>query len=90
MQDRYAKTKTSIYQTRWVVENRTFSAARLPASIFIDMNNDKYQTRLARIPAIVYPEELPIAAKRDEIARAIAAHQVVVVAGETGDRKSVV
>ena len=52
------------------------------------MNNDKTQARLARIPAIVYPEELPIAAKREEIARAIAAHQVVVIAGETGSGKT--
>ena len=52
------------------------------------MNPDKYQSRLARIPTIAYPEELPIAAKREEIARAIAAHQVVVVAGETGSGKT--
>ena len=48
------------------------------------MDSNKTQARLARIPTIVYPEELPIAAKRDEIARAIREHQVVVVAGETG------
>ena len=52
------------------------------------MDHSKTQTRLARIPAIVYPEELPIAAKREEIARAIAAHQVVVIAGETGSGKT--
>ena len=52
------------------------------------MHNPKTQARLARIPAIVYPEELPIAAKREEIARAIAAHQVVVIAGETGSGKT--
>ncbi len=52
------------------------------------MNPDKTQARLARIPAIIYPEELPIAAKREEIARAIAAHQVVVIAGETGSGKT--
>ena len=52
------------------------------------MNLDKTQARLARIPAIIYPEELPIAAKREEIARAIAAHQVVVIAGETGSGKT--
>src|SRR5215470_14747896 len=34
------------------------------------------------------PEELPISAKRDEIARAIAAHQVVIVCGETGSGKT--
>ncbi|MCB1687760.1 MAG: ATP-dependent RNA helicase HrpA [Halioglobus sp.] len=41
-----------------------------------------------RIPAIVYPEELPIAASRDDIARAIANHQVVIIAGETGSGKT--
>jgi len=48
----------------------------------------KYQSRLARIPPIAYPEELPIAARREEIARAIREHQVVVVAGETGSGKT--
>jgi ATP-dependent helicase HrpA len=52
------------------------------------MDSTKIQARLARIPAIIYPEELPIAAKREEIARAIAAHQVVVIAGETGSGKT--
>jgi ATP-dependent helicase HrpA len=52
------------------------------------MDSIKIQARLARIPAIIYPEELPIAAKREEIARAIAAHQVVVIAGETGSGKT--
>ena len=41
-----------------------------------------------RVPAITYPEELPIVASRDEIARAINAHQVVIVAGETGSGKT--
>ena len=40
------------------------------------------------IPDITYPEELPVAARRDEISRAIAAHQVVIVAGETGSGKT--
>ncbi|MFC7432524.1 MULTISPECIES: ATP-dependent RNA helicase HrpA [unclassified Agrococcus] len=37
---------------------------------------------------IAYPAELPVSARRDEIAAAIAAHQVVIVAGETGSGKS--
>ena len=37
---------------------------------------------------ITYPAELPITARRTEIAEAIAAHQVVVVAGETGSGKT--
>ena len=37
---------------------------------------------------ISYPEQLPVAARKDEIMRAIAEHQVVVVAGETGSGKT--
>jgi ATP-dependent helicase HrpA len=44
--------------------------------------------RRASVPAIRYPEELPICARRAEIAAAIAAHQVVIVAGETGSGKT--
>ncbi len=40
------------------------------------------------IPAIRYPEELPVSERREEIARAIEAHQVVIVAGETGSGKT--
>ena len=39
-------------------------------------------------PAISYPEDLPVAARRQEIAAAIAAHPVVIVAGETGSGKT--
>ena len=35
-----------------------------------------------------YPEDLPVSARRQEIAAAITAHQVVVIAGETGSGKS--
>lgn len=41
-----------------------------------------------RVPPIHYPQELPIVASREEIARAIEAHQVVIVAGETGSGKT--
>ncbi len=44
--------------------------------------------RATRIPRIAYPPELPVAARRDEIAAAIAAHPVVIVCGETGSGKT--
>ncbi len=40
------------------------------------------------IPTISYPEELPVSERREEIARAVVAHQVVIVAGETGSGKT--
>ncbi len=39
-------------------------------------------------PAPDYPPELPITERRDELLATIAAHQVVIVAGETGSGKS--
>src|SRR5215212_5602938 len=40
------------------------------------------------MPTISYPPELPVSQRRDEIARAVRDHQVVVVAGETGSGKT--
>jgi ATP-dependent helicase HrpA len=40
------------------------------------------------VPAIAYPPELPISARRDELLEVIRDHQVVVVAGETGSGKT--
>jgi ATP-dependent helicase HrpA len=37
---------------------------------------------------IRYPQELPVSQRKDDIAAAIAAHQVVIVAGETGSGKT--
>ncbi|MDO8305511.1 DEAD/DEAH box helicase, partial [Herminiimonas sp.] len=40
------------------------------------------------LPAITFPEELPVSGKREDIARAIQAHQVIIVCGETGSGKT--
>ncbi|MCA1655658.1 MAG: ATP-dependent RNA helicase HrpA, partial [Pseudonocardiaceae bacterium] len=42
----------------------------------------------ASVPKIAYPDELPISQRRDDIKQAIADHQVVIVAGETGSGKT--
>ncbi|MGX9788882.1 ATP-dependent RNA helicase HrpA [Mycobacterium sp. MMS18-G62] len=44
-------------------------------------------TRVAAVPTITYPD-LPVSDRREEIAKAIRDHQVVVVAGETGSGKT--
>jgi ATP-dependent helicase HrpA len=38
--------------------------------------------------AIHFPEELPVSARRDEIAKALLSHQVLIVCGETGSGKT--
>ncbi|MBP6020236.1 MAG: ATP-dependent RNA helicase HrpA [Burkholderiaceae bacterium] len=43
---------------------------------------------LRPLPAISYPEDLPVSARRDDIAKAISDHQVVIVCGETGSGKT--
>ena len=48
---------------------------------------DEARTATA-IPPIRYPEALPVSARRDEIARAIREHPVVIVCGETGSGKT--
>ncbi|MDC7824368.1 ATP-dependent RNA helicase HrpA [Pseudomonas sp. BLCC-B13] len=48
----------------------------------------KVEARQRSIPTIRYDDALPIAAKRDEIKKALQEHQVLVIAGETGSGKT--
>jgi ATP-dependent helicase HrpA len=52
------------------------------------INSPEAAARDIRIEDIAFPEELPVAARREDIARAIADHQVVIIAGETGSGKT--
>lgn len=40
------------------------------------------------LPEISFPESLPVSGRRDDIAQALQAHQVVIVSGETGSGKT--
>ncbi len=46
------------------------------------------EERKANVPKIIYPPDLPITARKDDIVNAIRANQVVVIAGETGSGKT--
>ncbi|MFT4582354.1 MAG: ATP-dependent helicase HrpA [Gammaproteobacteria bacterium] len=46
------------------------------------------ELRQRSVPALIYPEELPVSARRKEISEAISNHQVVILAGETGSGKT--
>ena len=52
------------------------------------MHPDRIAARIAARPAITYDDDLPVSARRAEIAQAIRDHQVVVVCGETGSGKT--
>ena len=47
----------------------------------------RIERRRAAVPEITYPD-LPVAARAEDLAAAIAEHQVIIVAGETGSGKS--
>lgn len=54
----------------------------------IELARLRVEERRGNIPDITYPEGLPVSARRDDIADAIAGNQVVVIAGETGSGKT--
>lgn len=54
----------------------------------LDVAQARYQSRLAGVPKVTYPDNLPVSQKQGEIAKAIEEHQVVIIAGETGSGKT--
>ncbi|MBT2385393.1 ATP-dependent RNA helicase HrpA [Streptomyces sp. ISL-11] len=67
-------------------EARTAVMAEIASDV--DAAELRVAARRAAVPAIVYPEQLPVSQKKDEILAAIRDHQVVIVAGETGSGKT--
>ncbi len=65
---------------------RTQALERLQGEILAAQT--RVTRRAAALPAITYPGSLPISAHVDELRAAVDAHQVVVVAGETGSGKT--
>src|SRR5690242_10117689 len=54
----------------------------------IEKAEARVERRRAAVPAITYPEDLPVAQRRDDLLAAIRDNQVVIVAGETGSGKT--
>jgi ATP-dependent helicase HrpA len=54
----------------------------------VEVSATRVERRRASVSDVHYPDDLPITAKRDELLRVLAGHQVVVVAGETGSGKT--
>ena len=65
---------------------RTQAIAELQADVAAA--EQRMQARLAAVPVVSYPPELPVSQRKDELAAAIADHQVVIIAGETGSGKT--
>ena len=54
----------------------------------LQKSQQRFLQRQQQLPQPIYPEELPVSARKDEIAQAIRQHQVVIVCGETGSGKT--
>jgi ATP-dependent RNA helicase HrpA len=63
---------------------------RVARQIAADIDAAELRARQRResVPKPVYPEQLPVSRRKDDIAAAIRDHQVVIVAGETGSGKT--
>ncbi|GAB2566273.1 ATP-dependent helicase [Paractinoplanes abujensis] len=74
--------------TRRIKDEAARAAALAEIEAEMDRAAERFAARLAGVPAISYPESLPVSQRKDDIAAAIRDHQVVVVAGETGSGKT--
>jgi len=54
----------------------------------LDRSMALHRERVRAVPALSFPEQLPITDKKDEIIEAIRRHPVVIISGETGSGKT--
>ncbi len=77
-----------------ILKSKLKNAQTIDSKIFEQLSADiekslkQRQHRFANFPTPQFPDDLPVSNQREEIAAAIAAHQVVIVAGETGSGKT--
>jgi ATP-dependent RNA helicase HrpA len=67
---------------------RAFQRNPAAAAAQLEAAQQRCLERRARVPATQFPPELPISAHVEEIRELLAAHRVVIVAGETGSGKT--
>ncbi|MCF6218614.1 MAG: ATP-dependent RNA helicase HrpA [Gammaproteobacteria bacterium] len=73
---------------RRVKEGQPIEQALAKITEAVDASVALKSSRLRHLPKPSYPENLPVSERREEIKEVIAAHQVVIVAGETGSGKT--
>jgi ATP-dependent helicase HrpA len=71
-----------------VGEGRAVERERALLAELVGRSSERRAARLARLPAPRFPEDLPIAQHRDEIAALIEKHPITIVCGETGSGKT--
>lgn len=69
-------------------EGQDVTEAVAKLSAMLAQSQARLQQRQAAVPAVSFPEQLPVSQRIDDIREAIDRHQVVVIAGETGSGKT--
>lgn len=69
-------------------QNKSTDKALTDIARKVQSSSQRMALRLERLPKPEYPLDLPVSARRDEISKAIAENQVVIVCGETGSGKT--
>lgn len=78
-----------LQQARALIDqNKSVDSSLIDIANKLQQSSNRFQRRLAALPKPSYALELPVSGKKDEIAQAIAKHQVVIVCGETGSGKT--
>jgi len=75
-----------VHSRRRSEQDRADELARIEQEI--DAARQRTAARRAGVPQVSYPEQLPVSRRRDDLLKAVAEHQVVIVAGETGSGKT--
>lgn len=104
LQDLYARLPFCMARDRFRLRQRlaALGRANAPSAVGLSSSTEpvaglvdeiarscaQVDRRAQTVPEIVYPEQLPISGKSAEIRRALLAHQVIIVAGETGSGKT--
>ncbi|MFB9595425.1 ATP-dependent RNA helicase HrpA [Saccharothrix longispora] len=73
---------------RKVRDEKARAAVRAEIEAEIEAAELRVALRREAVPKVTYPAELPVSARKDDIAALIRDHQVVIVAGETGSGKT--
>jgi ATP-dependent helicase HrpA len=88
-----AQLASCMLADRHALRRKLREAANQPAQLNeiaqrIGRSCARYLARQQALPRPEFPQELPVSIRKDEIAAAIARHQVVIVCGETGSGKT--
>ena len=67
---------------------RTASREKALLEELVERSSKRHRARLASLPAPTFPDDLPIAQHRDEIAALVREHPITIVCGETGSGKT--